>query len=308
MDDRRSRTDGEGGSPAGPPAPDDPWTHASAAPDGVDLHYVAAGSGPLLVVLHGFPQHWRAWHRQLRPLADAGYRVVAPDLRGYNRSGRPSGVGAYRLGHLVADVAGLVRHLRATDDAVADAPVAVAGHDWGGVLAWRLPVERPGAVDRVAVLNAPHFGPLRRVARRPRRALRFWYVAAFQVPRLPEAALRARDYALVRRAMATGDFEPAEVERTVRALDRPGAPTAAVNYYRALRYDAAGLLRDPGTLEVPALVTWGDRDRVLRPWLLEGLDRWVPDLRVERFPDASHWVLADAPARVVEVLVDFLSE
>lgn len=293
---------------SGPPD-DAPWTHHTAAPNGVALHYVAAGAGPLLVVLHGFPQHWHAWHRQVGPLADAGYRVVAPDLRGYNRSGRPDGVRAYRIGKLTADVAGLVRHLRERDGAVdADAPVTVAGHDWGGVLAWRLPVAHPGSVDRLAVLNAPHFGMLRRLPRSPLQALRFWYAWYFQVPWLPERGLRARDHAFVRGAMEPGDFTPEEVERTVAALSEPGAATAAVNYYRALRYDLVDLLRDPGTVDVPTLVLWGERDQVLRPGLLSGLDRWVPDLEVQYLPDASHWVMVDAEERVVEELVGFLPE
>jgi pimeloyl-ACP methyl ester carboxylesterase len=308
-------------------------THREARLRGVPIHYVEAGAGPPVVLLHGFPEFWYCWRRQMEVLARAGFRAVAPDQRGYNRSGKPRDVAAYRVDELAADVAALIRHLGAER-------AAVAGHDWGGAVAWHLARHRPDILDRLVVLNAPHPEIYRRRVRSPAQLLRSWYVFFFQLPLLPELAFRAFDYALLERVLRRepvrpGAFDEEDVRRYREALDRPGALTAAVNWYRAAfrdgmlagggdrraRRDAdgEGSVRnaggDPGSgaepgprdpVQVPSLVIWGMRDRYLGPELLEGLDRWVEHLRVERIPDASHWVLADAPERVGELMRDFL--
>src|SRR5207248_3278599 len=125
------------------------WEHRYAVVNGVRLHYVEAGAGPLMVLLHGFPEFWYSWRHQIPALAAAGFRVIAPDLRGYNLSAKPPAVHSYRIEALVGDVAALIRH-------AGERRAAVAGHDWGGVLAWYLPLYHPDVVDRLIVLNAPH--------------------------------------------------------------------------------------------------------------------------------------------------------
>ncbi|WP_276272842.1 alpha/beta fold hydrolase [Haloarcula litorea] len=284
------------------------WTHETVATNGVDLHAVTAGptDGDLVLLLHGFPEFWYSWHRQIPALAEAGYRVVAPDLRGYNRSAKPAGVSAYRVEELVADVAGLV-------DAAGRASAHVVGHDWGGLVAWQTAIDRPEVVDRLAVLNAPHPSAYERALRSSfSQLVRSWYVGAFQLPRLPEWAICRDDYAALERLFREQPVRPdafsaADVERYKRALDRPGALTAAVNYYRAaFRRNARLTLTQGGVgdarVAAPTLLVWGEQDGMLDPSLTEGLTRWVPDCRVERLPDASHWVQFDAPERVTDLL------
>jgi pimeloyl-ACP methyl ester carboxylesterase len=283
-----------------------PWSHREAATNGVRLHYVEAGDGPLVVLLHGFPEFWYSWRHQIPALAAAGFRVIAPDLRGYNESDKPPGVDAYRTETLVDDVDALIRHAGA-------ARAAVVGHDWGGVLAWLLPLWHPDVVERLAVLNAPHPAAYLRELRRGGQLLRSWYVLFFQLPWLPERLIRAGDFALVRRMLRRGParpgaFTPEDVERHVEALKRPGALTAALNYYRAA-VRGSGLrrvMRQVRPTTVPTLLVWGVRDPYLSPRLTQGLEAWVPDLRVERLAESSHWVQNEAPDRVNRALIRFL--
>jgi epoxide hydrolase 4 len=282
------------------------WEHREAMVNGVRLHYVEAGSGPLVVLLHGFPEFWYSWRHQIPALAAAGFRVLAPDLRGYNLSDKPPGVPAYRLEVLLEDVAELIRQA-GTDKA------AVAGHDWGGVLAWHLPVSHPGLVDKLIVLNAPHPAAYRRELRSWKQLLKSWYMLFFQVPGIPEEVIRAGDFDLVGRMLRRGPvhedaFTPEDVRRYKQALARPGALTAALNYYRAgLRSLTRQDGRDTAPVAVPTLLLWGEQDPYLSPSLTEGLGPWVPDLRVVRLPDASHWVQNDAPERVNRLMIDFLT-
>jgi pimeloyl-ACP methyl ester carboxylesterase len=286
------------------PATREPWQHRWAVVNGVRLHYVEAGSGPPVLLLHGFPEFWHSWRHQLPALADAGFHAVAVDLRGYNESDRPGGVRNYRMGVLVEDMAGLIGHLGA-------GPAAVVGHDWGGGIAWQVAMRRPEVVDRLVVLNAPHPAAFRRELRRLRQRLRSWYMLFFQLPVLPEWTLQLGDYALLARAwrrqpVRTGAFTAEDIKRYKRALDRPGALTAALNYYRAAFRFAREALQDDRPITTPTLLIWGEHDPYLDVRLTEGLERWVPHLRVERLPDASHWVQNDAPERVNELILGFL--
>jgi pimeloyl-ACP methyl ester carboxylesterase len=286
-------------------------THERATVNDVSLHYVAAGpeDGDLLVLLHGFPEFWYSWHHQIPALADAGYRVVAPDLRGYNRSEKPAGVAAYRLEELVGDVGGLIEHC--------DRERAhVVGHDWGGLIAWQVGIDRPEVVDRLAVLNAPHPTRYQRLLRSsPSQVAKSWYVFYFQLPVLPELGFRLNDYAVLESTLSDTVRPDAitddDIERYKSALATPGALTAAINYYRALgRQRARSLLTGGGVdeqrVDVPTLLLWGEQDFALDLALTEELDPLVPDLRVERFADAGHWVQFDAPEGVNDALLDFL--
>jgi pimeloyl-ACP methyl ester carboxylesterase len=278
------------------------WTHREASVNGVRLHYVEAGAGPLVVLLHGFPEFWYSWRRQIGPLAAAGFHVLAPDLRGYNLSDKPRGVTAYRTEVLTADVAALIRH---TGESTSD----VVGHDWGGALAWLLPLHHPGIVRKRVILNAPHPAALRRAwGRDLGQLLRSWYIFFFQLPLLPEAVLRAGDFVLLRRAfrrqpVRPGTFTDADLDAYCAALAQPGALTAAINWYRALRRQYPPGDRSEPT---PTLLLWGQRDAYLAPRLTEGVERWAPNVRVERLLDASHWVQNDAPERVNAAIIDFL--
>jgi pimeloyl-ACP methyl ester carboxylesterase len=281
---------------------------------GVRLHYVEAapqaatekGIARVCCALHGFPEFWYSWRHQLPALAAAGFHALAPDLRGYNLSSKPPGVRFYRVEALVGDVLGLIRHT-GRERAV------VVGHDWGGVLAWFLAALHPGAVERLVILNAPHPAAFFREVRTPAQLARSWYVFFFQLPVLPELMMRAGDYALLERMLSRqprrpGSFTPEDIRLYKQALGRPGALTAAINYYRAaLRRSPRPDPRVLQPLRVPTLVVWGERDAYLNPRLLDGLDRWVPGVRVERLPGVSHWVQNDAPEPVNRLLLEFLT-
>ena len=295
------------------PATETPGIHELVDTNGIRLHTVTAGppDGDLVVLLHGFPEFWYAWKHQLPRLADAGYRVVAPDLRGYNHSDKPDGVAAYHIDELVADVAGLVSALDREQ-------AHVVGHDWGGLVAWQTAIDRPEVVDRLAVLNAPHPSAYDRELRRSvDQLLRSWYVLFFQLPVLPEASLRWNDFATVDRILTDGPTRPdafteTDIERYKLALGQPGALTAAVNYYRALARRNAKLTLTQGGVGTrpvasPTLLVWGVQDDALSLALTQDLDEWVPDCRVERLPAASHWVQFDAPERVSDLLLSHLS-
>lgn len=279
--------------------------HSEATVNGVRLHYVEAGAGPLVLLLHGFPEFWYGWRNQIPALAAAGFRVIAPDLRGYNRSEKPAGVASYRMSALVRDVTGLIRH-------AGEQRAAVAGHDWGGLIGWRLAMEHPELLEKLIVLNAPHPAAFARELRNPRQLLRSWYAFFFQLPWLPEVAIRAGNFAAIRRVfrhdpLRRDAFTDADIERYLESLRQPGALTAMLNYYRAaMRRSPRKVKREARRIETPTLVIWGERDSGLELRLTEGLERWATNLRLERIPDASHWVLADAPERVNRLMIEFL--
>jgi pimeloyl-ACP methyl ester carboxylesterase len=272
---------------------------------GLRLHCVEAGTGPLVVLLHGFPEFWYGWRQQIPALADAGYRVVAPDLRGYNTSDKPSRVRDYRPRVLVQDVADLIVALGAGS-------AAVAGHDWGGGLAWLLAMQHPKRVERLVLLNAPHPVRFLKGLRSPRQLRRSWYILAFQLPWLPERLVAARDFQALRwifrhQPTRPGAFTAQDIDRYVAAAAQPGALRAAINYYRAA-FRANPLAQAHGLrrVDIPTLIIWGDQDRSLGRELAEPDRAWVPDVRVERIAEASHWVQADDPERVNQLMVDFL--
>jgi epoxide hydrolase 4 len=271
----------------------------------VELRILEAGEGEVVLLLHGFPQAAEAWLRQLPALAAAGYHAVAPDLRGYGGSDRPHGVSSYALPRLVADAVGLL-------DALGARQAAVVGHDWGGAVAWALAARHPERVRRLVVVNAPHPARFRQLLRTRDQLVRSWYALFFQLPFLPELLLRRNRFAALRgvfrRGARTPDvFSRDEVEAYLSALRPPGALTAALNYYRAMGRDALLRRRGGGSrVEVPTLLAWGEQDPHLSPRNAEGLERWVPHLRVHRFPRATHWVPAEEASELNSLILDFL--
>lgn len=282
----------------------DVGTHRYLAVNGIRLHMVEAGAGPLVVLLHGFPEFWYSWRRQLPALAEAGFHAVALDLRGYNESGKPPNVRAYRIRHLVEDVAALIAVL-------GERRAHIVGHDWGGAIAWKLAMLRPDLVERLVILNAPHPAAFTRELRHPAQWLRSHYMLFFQIPWLPECVLAAGDFSLLARTLrrepvARDAFTAEDVDRYKHALARRGALTATLNYYRALFRYPAELRRNCRQVVAPTLLIWGERDRYLGVGMTENLTRWVPNLHVVRIPNASHWIQNDAPAQVNELLLKFL--
>jgi 4-alpha-glucanotransferase len=269
----------------------------------VKLHYAEAGSGPLVVMLHGYPDFWYSWRHQMPFLAERGFRVVAPDMRGYNLSDKPRGVAAYRIENVVRDVRELV-------EALGDGPARVVGHDWGGVVAWYFAMAHPVLLERLAILNAPH--PQRYVrSMNLSQARRSWYIGFFQLPFLPERLVAANDYEVLRKLFrhdpARRDaFTEEDVELYVEAARRSGGLTYPINYYRALlRPNPLPALRWR-PIDRPVQVLWGDGDRFLESSLAQPDPTWVSDVRVRHFPEASHWIHHDEPDEVNRLLGDFL--
>jgi epoxide hydrolase 4 len=268
------------------------------------LHYVEAGEGPLVVLLHGFPEFWFGWRLQIAPLVAAGFRVVAPDTRGYNLSSKPEDVEAYAVDLLAADIRGLI-------DALGARMAMVVGHDWGGTIAWTMAMNHPEVVERLAILNAAHPRRLQEGLHHPGQLRRSWYFFFFAIPRLPEDVVHARDWHFFRHFLhdATPPYTPEELERYVEAWSQPGAASGMINYYRAsVRQSQKDALARLRPVMAPTLVIWGERDSYLSPELAEPEADDVPNLdRVERLPDASHWVHHDEAERVNQLLTEFFS-
>jgi pimeloyl-ACP methyl ester carboxylesterase len=272
--------------------------HGFIEANGLRFHYAEAGSGPLVLLLHGFPEFWYGWRRQIPALAEAGFRVVAPDLRGYNTSDRPLEPAQYALPVLVDDVIALIA-------ALGESSASVVGHDWGGVIAWYAAMKSPSAFQRLAILNAPHPAAYERELRTfSSQLLRSGYALFFQLPVLPEALFRTANFALLRRVLTGGPAsDAADIDRYIEAFSLPGALTAPLNYYRAaVRFARPRCKR----IVTRTLVLWGDRDPYLRPTLATGLEDWVDDVRVQRFPHADHWLHHRESDGVNRALIEFL--
>jgi pimeloyl-ACP methyl ester carboxylesterase len=279
--------------------------HGYAELDTVRLHYVEAGEGPLVVLLHGFPEFWFAWRGQIDALVAAGFRVVAPDMRGYNLSSKPAGVASYALPLLTADVRDLIVERNGEDGAL------LVGHDWGGLVAWATAAQHPASVRRLAILNMPHPQRMLEGLRTMQQLRKSWYILAFQLPGLPERLLRLRRFEALRRPLEhdarAGAFSLPDIDRYVEAWSQPGALTAMLGYYRAtIRARLSREPEPPSRVTAPTLVIWGERDRHLGAELAEPHAADVPNLeRVVRIPTASHWVAHDEPELVSRLLVEF---
>ncbi len=271
----------------------------------VTLNAVAAGpkNGPAVVLLHGFPEFWYSWHKQIAPLAAAGFRVVVPDQRGYNRSSKPSSVRSYALSELVSDVIAIA-------DQLGQERIFLAGHDWGAAVAWSVALLHPNRVARLAILNVPHPSVMRRYLMQDRRQLRkSWYMFFFQIPYLPEAFLSASNF---RRGTASlvgssrpGTFSAGDLAQYRAAWSQPGALTGMINWYRAaFRHRAKFPDR---TVRVPTRILWGMRDAFLTAEMARDSLRYCTDAELIQFPDATHWLQHEEPVRVSQILVDFFS-
>jgi len=258
------------------------------------LAFVEEGDGPLVVLLHGFPENRRAWRQQLPALARAGFRAVAPDLRGYGDSPKPRDVDAYVIPEVAGDVIELIESLSSV-------PVVLVGHDWGAVVAWNLAMMRPDLVRKLVILNIPHPAAIARELQRswPQR-FKLLYQLFFQLPVLPELFMRTFGRLILRRA---GRFTPEEVAERVQQWR--GNLTPMLHYYRAIKKSRGMMRKLFRRIEMPTLIIWGEREPVFNPSALEDLDQWVADVRIERIPRAAHFVQTDAPEEVTRLLIDF---
>jgi len=275
---------------------------------GLRMHAAVAGpeNGPLVLLLHGFPEFWYEWRSIIGPLAQAGLRVVAPDQRGYNLSGI---AGPYDLRTLAGDVAGLIA-------ALGRESAYVVGHDWGGAVAWAVAAWYPTLVRQLAVINLPH--PLAMADSLAHlnlcQYLRSYYVAFFQIPRLPEWLLRRDDFALLKRALRgssrPGAFSDEDLARFVEAWLRPGVLSAMLGWYRAVWHGRRQVLESRAQferIEPPTLILWGERDVALGVELAEASVPHLAQGRLVRYPQASHWLPAEQPEVVAAMLLEHLT-
>jgi len=271
----------------------------------VRLHTVVAGpkDGPLVVLLHGFPECWFTWRNQIAPLAQAGYRVVVPDQRGYNLSDKPSGVESYQIDRLTADIRELI-HVMGRERA------NIVAHDWGGAVAWRFAMDHAEAVDKLIVMNAPHpVAFARELSRNRSQRRKSWYMFFFQIPWLPEMLLgfdplfSARLF-FRRTAVRAGAFSDADLTVMAAALAQPDALRTMIHWYRAaFRYPPLHRTR---VIETPTLLIWAEDDVALSKSLTYGLEKRVPHLTVHYIPRCGHWVQNEAPDEVNAQMLAFL--
>ncbi|HEV3329922.1 MAG TPA: alpha/beta hydrolase [Bryobacteraceae bacterium] len=296
-----------------------PLTDHFAEVNGVRLHYVSAGKGPLIIFLHGFPEFWYAWKYQLGIFGE-DYLAVAPDMRGYNLSAKPSDVDQYQMKYLIEDVRALAFHL-------GHKKFILVGHDWGGVVAWALAGAHPECIEKLIIVNAPHPGVFAKLLAKDRGQQKASdYMLLFRSPEAEEILSREKNamlYNLVLGAGLTkGFFHEDDKKAYMEAWSQPGALTGGLNYYRAAQVGPppsvgegaaaaapSGIVGlDPAklTIRVPTLVIWGEKDTALLPANLNGLDEFVPNLTIRRIPEASHWVVHERPDEVDAYIHEFL--
>jgi pimeloyl-ACP methyl ester carboxylesterase len=285
--------------------------HEYAEINGIRLHYVTAGKGPLIIFLHGFPEFWYEWKDQLAEFGK-DHLAVAPDMRGYNLSAKPASVDQYDTRYLIEDVRALAEHLGRKK-------FVLVGHDWGGAVAWLFAAAHPEYVDRLVIVNAPHPAVFTRLLREnPDQQRASQYMLMFRGEH-GEAMLSANNYAMLTGIVVKGDsFTDEDRKQYLAAWSQPGALTGGLNYYRAARIGPPppgadvpsenSFSGDPAQFRItpPTLVIWGEKDTALLTSNLDGLDQFVPHLTVKRIPEGSHWVIHEKPGEVNGYIRDFL--
>jgi pimeloyl-ACP methyl ester carboxylesterase len=278
---------------------------------GVKLHCGVAGEAgrPLMLYLHGFPEFWAAWRAPMAHFAARGWLCVAPDLRGYNLSDKPAAVEDYKARHLVADVLALAAHYSP------DRRFVLVAHDWGGAVAWAVAIGHPQRLEKLVMINSPHpYLFWRELSGSPAQQKASEYMNVF---RLPKAERVLSDNGYARLLAAFAHLSPQWRAELIEAWSQPGALTGGLNYYRASpMYPATA--DDPGAgrlrleakdfmVRVPTLVLWGERDTALLTGLLDGLDECVPELKLVRVADASHWIVHEKPELVCREIEAFVA-
>ena len=273
--------------------------------NGIRLHVVQAGpkSGTPVLLLHGFPEYWYGWRKQIPALVEAGCRVIVPDQRGYNLSDKPKGVKAYNMGELVQDVIGLI-------DALDYDKVNLIGHDWGAAVAWMLGIGHPERVHQLGIINVPHPAVMKRFLQRDLEQLRrSWYIFFFQLPWLPEAGMRADDWRGASRAMrGSGNvhaFTDEDIEKYKEAWAQPGAMTAMINWYRAAARYPIQIPKD-ACVKVPTLMLWGMKDFALSHRMARPSMDYCTNGKLLFFPESTHWVQHEEAGAVNHYLIDFV--
>ena len=288
--------------------------------NGVRLHYVTAGKGPLILFLHGFPEFWYEWKNQLNEFGK-DHQAVAPDMRGYNLSDKPPELDQYKMAALVEDIRALADHLSHHKKFV------LVAHDWGGAVAWSFAIAHPDYLSKLVIINAPHPGVFAKLLTSdPAQQKASQYMLMFRSPQA-EQTLSANNYtplvtAVLGPGLQSGVFTDEDKQAYIKAWSQPGALTGGLNYYRANAVgppppgqasadtpaSSSSFGADPSrlTVKVPTLVIWGEKDTALLTGNLDGLDQFVPQLTIKRIPEGTHWVIHEKAAEVNGYIRDFI--
>lgn len=279
--------------------------HKFVETNGIRMHYVEQGTGPLVVLCHGWPESWYSWRHQIPALAAAGFRVVAPDQRGYGLSFKPPQISAYAVGNLVADVIAIA-------DELGHDKFHLAGHDWGAAVAWATALLFPNRLKKLAILNVPHPAVFMRTIRtNPRQMRRSWYMAFFQLPRLPEWRFSSNNFALGTGSLVSssrpGTFTADDLDQYRKAWSTPGTVTAMLNWYRAF-FRAKPVLPRDLQVHVPTRILWGQRDMFLLPEMAQESVAFCDSAELTYFPEATHWLQHEEPDAVNAALIEFFGK
>jgi len=264
-----------------------------------DVRDAGPPDGPVVVLLHGFPQHNDSWDAVIDRLTAQGYRCLAPNQRGYSPGARPPRRRDYRMSELVADVGALI-------DASGAQRVHLVGHDWGAAVAWAAAAEIPERLATVSPVSVPHPGAFIKSFITSRQGLASWYMYLFQLPRIPEWLLTRRRGAVISEFLQRAGQTPAAAARDARAMSEPGALTSAINWYRALPLSDLRAVNQK--VSVPTLYVWSDQDVALLPKAAHDTARYVSgEYRFEILPDVSHWIPDDQPDKLADLLLDWFA-
>lgn len=279
------------------------WVHKTVLVNGINIHYVTQGTGPLLLLLHGFPESWHTWRHQIGPLSKH-FKVVAPDLRGYGESDKPQNIADYKGEILAQDIVSLIKSL-------GHEKAHIVGHDWGGSVAWRTALNHPDKVDRLVVINSPHPVTFARAMKNDsKQRLRSWYMFFFQIPYLPEALFKLNLKGMMKKVLKgsskKGTFSEEDIEIYTKNMEKPGAITGALNYYRAaFRHKPAS---SSHKITSPTLLIWGEGDKVLGKGLTYDMEPlFNGPFRIQYIPKCSHWANEEEPELVNTHLIEFLT-
>ncbi|NCP85959.1 MAG: alpha/beta hydrolase [Anaerolineae bacterium CG_4_9_14_3_um_filter_57_17] len=278
--------------------------HTFIQTNGIRLHVVTAGSqdGIPLVLLHGFPEYWGGWQKNITGLASAGFHVIIPDQRGYGQSDVPKPVTAYAMDELIKDILGLFDHFGIQQ-------ANLVGHDWGAAVAWSLAMAAPQRVRRLAILNVPHPVVMARTLKKsPRQMLKSWYIAFFQIPGLADGLMRLNHFAgaiaMLKASSGPATFSAEEFDGYRQAWSASGGLTGMINWYRALLQKSSARPRSI-RLEMPTLILWGKKDVALSATMAEESLKLCTNGQLIYFDNATHWLQHDETSAVNEKLIHF---
>lgn len=269
----------------------------------INLHVVEKGSkeDKVIIFLHGFPEFWYGWKKQMDFFADKGFSVVVPDQRGYNLSSKPAGVKSYRIELLIADIAELITRLTSRK-------VMLVGHDWGGNVAWTMAMHYPQLLEKLIIINMPHPEVMRaHLQKNLQQMLRSWYAGFFQLPLLPEKIVQAFDFRILAGSMIGSaqpeTFSDQDIAHYKQAWRQPGAIKSMIHWYRAYKYNSLDINEE---IDIPTLLIWGQKDSFLHHKMASQSMGRCQEGRLEMIQDATHWVHHEKPQQVNALIYDFV--